>query len=141
MGVIRTLLDRCETLVTEEEDKQKERKHMKEALTRCRYPQWTISTVQRKMKKEGRQHHEKDGGKRQEQRHGGTSIYVQGLSGTTSRIMKKYKVNRAMKPHNTIIACKNCNARYIGETKRTLGTCIKEHKEDSEKALASRPYN
>ena len=84
--------------------------------------------------------------------------YVQGLSETTSRIMKKYKVNTAMKPHNTIkrslvrpkdkveprkmcegvysITGKNCNATYIGETKRTLGTSIKEHKEDAEKALA-----
>ena len=83
--------------------------------------------------------------------------YVQRLSETTSRIMKKYNVNTAMKPHNTIkrsledepqkmcegvyfITCKNCNATYIGETKRTLGTRIKEHKDDAEKASASRPY-
>ena len=37
------------------------------------------------------------------------------------------------------ITCKNCNATYIGETKRTLGTHTKEHKEDAEKASASRP--
>ena len=43
------LLQRCETLVTEEGDKQKERE--KEVLTRCGHPQWTISTVQRKTKK------------------------------------------------------------------------------------------
>ena len=87
---------------------------------------------------------------------------VQGLSETTSWIMKKYKVNTAMKPHNTIkrslvrpkdkvepqkmcegvysITFKNCKATYIGETKRTLGTHIKEHKEDAEKASACRPY-
>ena len=35
---------------------------------------------------------------------------------------------------------KNSNAIYIGETKRTLGTRIKEHKADAGKALASRPY-
>ena len=39
-----------------------------------------------------------------------------------------------------VIPCKNCNATYIGETKRTLGTRIKEHKGDAEKASASRPY-
>ena len=82
--------------------------------------------------------------------------YVQGLSDTTSRIMKKYKVSTAMKPHNTIkrskvksqkmcegmysIACENCNATYIGETKCTFVTCIKEHKEDVEKPSANRPY-
>ena len=63
--------------------------------------------------------------------------------------MKKYNVNTAMKPHNTIkrslrpndkvkpqkmcegaysITCKNCNATYIGETKRTLGSRIKNTK-------------
>ena len=88
--------------------------------------------------------------------------HVQGLSETISRIMKKYNVNAAVKPHNTIkrslvrpkdkvepqkmlegvysITCKKCNATYIGETKRTLGTCIKEHEEGAEKVWASRPY-
>ena len=88
--------------------------------------------------------------------------YVQGLSETTSRIMKKYKVNTAMKPHNTIkrslvrpkdkvepqemyegvfsVTCNNCNATYIGETRRTLGSRIKEYNEDAEKASASRSY-
>ena len=88
--------------------------------------------------------------------------YVQGLSETSSRIMKKYNVNTGTKPHNSIkrslvrpkdivepqkmcewvhsIACKNCDATYIKETKRTLGNHIKEHKEDAEKASASRPY-
>ena len=44
------LLDRWETLLTEKEDKWKGREHIKEALTRCRYPQRIISTVQRNMK-------------------------------------------------------------------------------------------
>ena len=88
--------------------------------------------------------------------------YVQGLSEATSQIMKKYNANTAMKPHNTIkrslvrpkekvepqkmcervysITCKNCNAKYIGETKRTLETHIKEHKEDVEEASTCRPY-
>ena len=65
-----------------------------------------------------------------------------------SHSMQMY-VNTAMKPDNTIkrslvrpkdrvepqkvcegvysITCKNCNATYIGETKRTLRTHIKEH--------------
>ena len=64
--------------------------------------------------------------------------YVQGLSETTSRIMKKYKVNTAVDHYDTnkrslvrpkdkvepqkmcegvySIACQNCNTTYIGET-------------------------
>ena len=87
---------------------------------------------------------------------------VQGLSETTSRIMQKYNLNTAMKPHNTIkrslvrpkdkvepqkmcervysIICKNCNATCIGETKLNIETRIKEYKEDAEKASACRSY-
>ena len=146
MAVIRTLLDRCETLVTKEEDKWKEREHIKEALTRCGYPQWTISTVQTKMKTKKEDNIRKK--------------TVEKDSNEASQ--HHQKVTTPSKGHNTIkrslvrpkdklepqkmcegvysITCKNCNATYIGETKRTLGTSIKEHKEDVEKALASRPY-
>ena len=164
-GVIRSLLDRCETLVKEEEDKWKEREHIKVALARCGYPQWIISTVQTKVKTKkedniGKKTVEKDKSKSM-----AVLPYVQGLSETTSRIMKKYNVNTALKPHNTIkrslvrpkdkvepqrlcervysITCKNCNATYIRETKRTLGTKLNvgyEHKEDADKASACRPY-
>ena len=86
---------------------------------------------------------------------------VPGLSETTSRIMKKFKLNTAMKPHNTIkrslvrpkdkvepqkmcerlysIACKNCNA--IGETKctkNTKKTLRKHHLADP--SSPSRPF-
>ena len=51
-----------------EEDKMKERENIKEALTRCGYPQWAISTVQRKMKKkEETEKDEKEGRKRWKQ--------------------------------------------------------------------------
>ena len=118
--MIRTLLDICETLVTEEEDKRKEREHIKEALTRCGYPQWTISTVQIKIKTKKEDNIrkktvEKDNSK-------GMVVIPKMCEGVYS------------------ITCKNCNATYIGETKRTLGIRVKEHKEDTEKASVSRPY-
>ena len=105
MGVNRTLLDRCETLVTKEEDKRKEREHAKEALSRCGYPQFTISTVQRKMKKKEdnimKKLVEKDKSK-------GMVVlpYVQGVSETTSQIMTKYDANTAMKPHHQEVTSK-----------------------------------
>ena len=156
------LLDRCETLVTEEENKRKEREHIKEVLTRCGYPQWTILTVQRQIKTKTEDNIWKKTVEKDKNKGMVVLPYVQGLSETISRIMKNYNVNTAVKPHNTIkrslvrpkdkvepqkmcegvysIMCKNCNVTYIGETKRTLGICIKEHKEDTEKASASRPY-
>ena len=135
---------------------------MNEVLTRRGYTQWTISTVQTKMKTKMEDYIRKNTIEKDNSKATVVLPYVNILSETTSRIMKKYNVNTAMKPHNTIkrslvrpkdkvepqkmcegvysITCKNCNATYIGEMKRTLKTRIKEHKEDTEKASAIRPY-
>ena len=45
-GVVRTLLDRAETVVSEVEDK-KEECAVKEALTTCNYPPRTIKEVEK----------------------------------------------------------------------------------------------
>ena len=42
LGVIRTLLDRGNDIVTEEVDRQKEEQHIVEAFTRCGYPEWSF---------------------------------------------------------------------------------------------------
>ncbi|XP_072023428.1 uncharacterized protein, partial [Amphiura filiformis] len=41
LGVVRTLLDRSESLVTEETDRQKEETNIREALSGCGYPDWS----------------------------------------------------------------------------------------------------
>ena len=45
LGVIRTLLDRKEHIVTEEADRKEEEQHVVEALTFCGYPTWTFDKV------------------------------------------------------------------------------------------------
>ena len=54
LGVIRTLLDRKDSLVTEDEDKREEEKKLEIALTNCGYPKWSIAKVEtaRENKKE-----------------------------------------------------------------------------------------
>ena len=47
LGVIRTLLDCCESVVTEKEDQKKEKDHIRTALERCGYPQWACNMVVR----------------------------------------------------------------------------------------------
>ena len=46
LGVIRTLMDRCNTVVTEETDREQETEHIKQALSRCNYPDWTFRKVE-----------------------------------------------------------------------------------------------
>ena len=48
MGVIRTLLDRCDGILTEEEDRRKEKETLKDPLTLCGYLDWAMRSVREK---------------------------------------------------------------------------------------------
>ena len=39
--MIRTLLDRSDSIVTEVEDKEKEEQNIRQAIAACGYPEWT----------------------------------------------------------------------------------------------------
>ena len=45
LGVIRTLMDKMENIVTEEQDLKEEEQRIRTALTRCGYPKWTLDRV------------------------------------------------------------------------------------------------
>ena len=45
LGVIKTLLDRCDNIVSEPEDREKEVEHITKTLERCGCPIWTIKKV------------------------------------------------------------------------------------------------
>ena len=45
LGVIKTLLVRCNNIVSEPEDREKEVEHITKALERCGYLSWTIKKV------------------------------------------------------------------------------------------------
>ena len=49
LGVVRTLMDLCDKIVSEEEDRTNGRETNKEPLKVCGYPQWAIISVQNKM--------------------------------------------------------------------------------------------
>ena len=49
MGVIRTLLDRCDGIVTEDEERKDEKETIKDALRMCGSPDWTMRSVAEKM--------------------------------------------------------------------------------------------
>lgn len=47
LGVIRTLLDRKDNIVTEDEDKIIEEETIRSALKLCNYPDWTFNKVKK----------------------------------------------------------------------------------------------
>ena len=81
--------------------------------------------------------------------------YIQGVSERLQRTFKKYDIQTAMKPYNTLkrllvhpkdkrdaletsdcvykIPCHSCDKVYVGETGRLFGTRLNEHKKDAKK--------
>ena len=55
LGVVRTLLDRMDKIVSEDEDKLQEEVTIKKALSMCGYPKWTFDKVRKRMGTNNRQ--------------------------------------------------------------------------------------
>ena len=155
LGVIRTLYDRKNNIVTEEDDKKQEEKKVQEALKTCGYPKWTFDKVKNQMKKPKSTKVTKK--KEEAERCKGMVVlpYVKGITEKVSRTMKSYNVAVAMKHHTTLrsllvhpkdkrddhnttsalysLPCMNCELEYIGETGRKFGTRLNEHKTEVDK--------
>ena len=152
LGVVRTLMDRCESIVSTPEDKAAEQDHIRKALEMNGYPKWAFKRVEQQRSKPK----SKDTNKSQQKSKGTVSIpYVPRTSEACARVMKKYGINTVMKPTNTLrqalvkpkdkrpltdstgvvysIPCHQCPKTYIGETGRKLGVRIEEHREEAEK--------
>ncbi|XP_060074957.1 uncharacterized protein LOC132554659 [Ylistrum balloti] len=154
LGVVRTLLNRCETIVTEQQDKIQEQSHIMKAMKNCEYPEWALKRVQKQCQNKGKNR------KRPMKDQNKTKIqviipYIKGISETIQRIYRNHGIATAMKPHKTLrntlvhpkdkitkenvaeciykIGCKNCDASYIGETGRRFGVRLGEHRKDKRK--------
>jgi hypothetical protein len=159
LGVIRTLYDRKNTIVTEEGDREDEERKVQQALQVCGYPDWTFKKVKNQMNavKPKKATKKTDDNTRSK----GMVVlpYVQGVTERVSRVMKSYNISTAMKPHNTLksqlvhpkdkrdshntthaiydIPCMNCNLSYVGETGRKFGTRLDEHKTEVDKVTST----
>ena len=155
LGVIRTLHDRMENIVTEQQDREDEEKKVHKALKTCGYPDWTFDKV--KDKKEQKRLKDSTKKKDEENKTKGMVVlpYVNGVSEKVSRVLKSYNIATAMKPQTTLrsqvvrpkdkrddlnttdalysIPCLNCNHEYIGETGRKFEVRLEEHKADVDK--------
>ncbi|XP_072051908.1 uncharacterized protein [Amphiura filiformis] len=152
LGVVRTLLDRMNSIVTEEGDKKQEEDKIKQALSRCGYPSWSFKQVKEKMaNKQVKPKTKKDSDNKTK----GLVVvpYVEGLSQKANRIFRKHGIATAMKPNNTLrkilvhpkdkidprnttdcvyeIPCTNCNHSYVGETGRKFETRLNEHQKET----------
>ena len=101
LGVPRTLLNRCEEIVTEEEDRKEERNTIKNALNICGYPDWTIKRVEENLRNKEENKGKGNNKKESSEKNKGMVVlpYVHGVSKELARIYKKRQITSAMKPH------------------------------------------
>ncbi len=141
MGVIRTLKHRVNPIITEEEDKEEEIKHIKKVLRIVDYSKWVWQAPGRKKL------HPHPNYRNHTRPKGHVTIpYVQGITEPISRFIRKAGVTAHTKPHTTIskllapegkcgviyhLTCQDCYAQYVGETERALKHRLKEHSRDS----------
>ena len=156
LGVVRTLLDRMDKVVTEEEDRKVEEDKIKKALKQCGYPEWTVNKVKTdKVNKQAKPKPRKEKNKATTRRTLVTVPYIQGLTEKLQRIYHSHQISTAVRPHTSLrkmlvhpkdkididnvtgcvyeIPCHNCEKTYIGETGRLFGTRKKEHQDETER--------
>ena len=156
-SVIQTLSHRASTVCSNPELLQKEKDHLRKALTKCKYPKWALDKVEKRLDRSSRQVNDGGSNNAQSANHevqnkGHIVIpYTQGLCESIKKICGKYgiqthfKVGRTIK--NLLVSPKDkdpmlnqsgeiywyqcgdlgCNDEYIGETSRTFGERYKEH--------------
>jgi hypothetical protein len=154
LGVIRTLLDRKDRVVTEPEDKIIEEEYIKSALRHNGYPDWSFDKVKKLRAEPKKKVNTK---KTTDQRSRGyvTLPYIKGVTERVQRIYRSHNISSTVKPHTSLrnilvhpkdkiddddktgvvyqIPCRNCPKLYVGETGRKFGTRCKEHKIETEK--------
>ena len=150
LGVVRTLLDRKERVVSEDVDKIREEEHIRQALSRCGYPKWTVDKVKNDIKRKEEEKTKRRGKKENENKIRGMIVipYVKlRIVGSSQQsVSQTWSLTTAMRPHCTLrrllghpkdkqdknkvcesvyrIPCKNCEKAYIGDTGRSLCTQV-----------------
>ena len=153
-SVIHTLSHRAQTACSNHELLHKEKTHLRNALTQCKYPKWALDKVERRLNKPSSE--ASDGANNQgttgaqpttkEAKTKGHIVipYTQGLCESIKRICGRYGIHTYFKGSNAIrnllVSHKNkdpiywfqcgdlsCDDEYIEETSRPFGERYKEH--------------
>ena len=92
IGIISTFEHRIQELITTEEDKKAERKHVKKALKRCGHPNWSLNRKKKPKKTT----------ERVERRGKVVLPYIKGLSENLAKIFRKHDIETIHKPSTTL---------------------------------------
>jgi len=97
-------MDRKDTLVSTEDDKDREELHIRNALKSCGYPKWIFDKVKHDQCQKRKKTIDTKKRNKSAQESKGLAVipYVEGLSKTAERILRKCGINTAMKPYRTL---------------------------------------
>ena len=151
LGVVKTLIHRCNTICSTEETKTKELEHLQKVLAVSGYPKsaWKAATAANPPRLPHRPH-TTDG---KTYKGSVTLPYVGPVSEAVARYIRKTGVQVHLRPTNTLraklvhpkdsvdrlqqagvvykIKCNDCPELYVGETERRLNARYKEHHRSS----------
>jgi len=149
IGIVRTLMNRANTLIKDEHFRRIEKEKVKVALRRCGYPEWALKEgdIQSKKKDQNKEGNDQEN----ETRPKGIAVlpYMKGVSERLQRAYRKHGIsmyskagytvrNAVVRPKDPLdndeqcgviyeCGCDNCGDKYIGETGRSLGERMTEH--------------
>ena len=137
LGVVRTLLDRCNSIVTEEKDKETEETHIEDALNKCGYPNWTINKIRKTIHQKNSQSPavRKQQEKRNKEHRMKGMVVLPYIKGTTEAIPRVMTTKRKSRSYMKYHYRKNCKLSYIRETGRQFGQRLGEHRKEADKML------
>ena len=99
LGVVRTLIDRMEKVVTEEGDKKVEEDKIKQALKQCGYPDWMVKKVKQERANKQNKPKAKKSKETPSMRTSVTIPYIQGVTEKIQHIFREHQVAAAVKPY------------------------------------------
>ena len=100
--MVRTLLHRAQHVVTDEEDQQKEIKHVKDVLIANNYKLWMFNILEKKTTPSSQTAQPNPNQQIQRKPKQVSIPYVQGVSEKLQSIFKKYNISTIHKPYNPI---------------------------------------
>ncbi|KAI8482477.1 hypothetical protein Bbelb_397970 [Branchiostoma belcheri] len=147
LAVIKTLFHRADNIVTSDQAKTDEHRHLRGALAKCGYQNWTFNKALRPSDQSKKT--QKCKPLTNKNKANITIPYVQGVSEKLRRIFQNFNIATNFKPHSTLrqrlvhpkdrphkgtkanviyrLKCEEPNNTYIGETSRPLKVRYKEH--------------
>ena len=123
--MVRTLLQRSQSLISEVDDRKHEDQHVERVLRSRGYPDWTFKKVEGQMvsakeKKQNKKQQQSDPGDQPQV----VKPYVEKVSETIARVLRKYQFPAAIRPFSTLKRMW-VHQRINKRRKKKLNVCTK----------------